>query len=246
MNFFSNNFKVFWWAVIVLILGIYFWKRFPDLTLGKAVTADMLTFIVWVAVCLVPFFNQFEFFGLKLRAQIEEAKKELQGQINTLRNEVSNSNNVDVKPSFWVGTSNTPASDEKLAEMEQKIDKIVQATEASFGYEAKLNKSTNINPDIMNLFEIRYQIESGLRKLARISEPNFERRPLPLTKIIFNLVENELLPSEFGSVAREVYSICTPAVHGDIDKVSKNQIDFVKRVSPELISVINSAVQKFV
>ncbi len=246
VNFFSNNFKVFWWTVIVLVLGVYFWHRFPDLVLGKAVTADMLVFVVWIAVCLVPFFNQFEFLGLKLKAQIEEAKQELQGQINTLRNEVSNSNSVDVKPSFWVGTGSTPASDEKLAEMEQKIDKVVKATEAGFGYEAKSTKSTAIDPDIMYLFETRYQIEAGLRNLARLSELNIERRPFPLTKIIYHLVENELLPSELGGVAREVYSICSPAVHGDIHKVSQNQIEFVKKVSPELIAVINSAVQKFV
>ncbi|MDB6195746.1 hypothetical protein [Vibrio parahaemolyticus] len=222
MNFFSNNFKVFWWAVIVLVLGVYFWHRFPDLVLGKAVTADMLVFVVWIAVCLVPFFNQFEFFGLKIKAQIEEAKQELQGQINILRNEVSNSNSVDVKPSFWVGTGSTPASDEKLAEMEQKIDKVVKATEAGFGYEAKSTKSTAIDPDIMYLFETRYQIEAGLRNLARLSELNIERRPFPLTKIIYHLVENELLPSELGCSSGSLFNLFSSSAWGHTQGVSKS------------------------
>lgn len=168
------------------MLGAYFWQRFPDLVLGKAVTADMLVFIVWIAVCLVPFFNQFEFLGLKLKAQIEEAKQELQGQINTFRNEVSNSNNVDVKPSFWVGTGSTPSSDEKLAEIGQKIDKIVNSAEAGFGYDAKSTKSTAIGPDIMYLFKTRYQIESGLRNLVRLSDLNTERRPFPPIPLCYN------------------------------------------------------------
>lgn len=158
----------------------------------KSCNSRLLVLIVWIAVCLVPFFNQFEFLGLKLKAQI------------------------------------------------------VKATEASFGYEVKSVKSTAIDPNIMYLFETRYQIESGLRNLTRLSDLNIERRLLPLTKIIYHLVENELLPSELGGVAREVYSICSPAMHRDIHKVSENQIEFIKKVSPELITVINSAVQKFV
>lgn len=230
----------------MITLGFYFWQRFPDLSTGKTVTADMLVFIVWIAVCLVPFFNQFEFLGIKLKGQIDEVKKELKGEINSLRSEISNTNNVDVKPSVWVGNQSTPASDEKLLEMEEKLNRIVKATEAGFGYEAKNKASSNIEPDIMFLFETRYQIESGLRKLAPLSGIVVERRALPMVKILYQLVENEVLPSELAKVAREVYSICSPAIHGDIDKITPTQVEFVKKVSPELISVINSAVEKFV
>ncbi|EGQ8029068.1 hypothetical protein ACWOKN_004323 [Vibrio vulnificus] len=246
MNFFSNNFKIFWWGFIVITLGFYFWQRFPELALGNAVTADMLVFIVWIAVCLVPFFNQFEFLGLKLKAQMEETKKELQGQINTLRNEVSNSNNVDVKPNFWVGSAGLPASDEKLMEMEQKLDLIVKATEVSFGYNSRSTNSISVDSDVLYLFETRYQIEFGLRKLARVADVKTSRRGLVISRLVYELVEHELLPAELAEVAREVYAICSPAVHGDTDRINLNQIEFVKRVSPELISVINGAIEKFV
>lgn len=246
MNFFSNNFKAIWWGIIVITLGFYFWHRFPDLTAGETVTADMLVFIIWMAVCLVPFFNQFEFLGLKLKGQIEEAKQELQGQINSLKSEISNNNNVDVKPSIWVGNQTAPASDEKLIEMEEKLNKIIKATEVGFGYEAKPVKSSSIDPDVMFLIETRYQIESGLRKLTPLFDLNVGRRPLAMSKILYQLVENELLPSELAKVAKEVYSICSPAIHGDTEGITANQIKFVKKVSPELISVINGAVEKFV
>jgi len=246
VNFFSNNFKAIWWGVIVITLGFYFWQRFPDLSTGKTVTADMLVFLVWIAVCLVPFFNQFEFLGLKLKGQIDEAKQELKGEITSLRNEISNNNNVDVKPNIWVGNQPAPASDEKLQEMEVKINRIVKATEASFGYEHKVKASSSIEPDIMFLMETRYQIESGLRKLAPLSGTLVKRKVLPIRQIIYALVENEILPAELAKVATEVYSICSPAIHGDIDNITSNQIDFVKKVSSEIISVINSAVEKFV
>jgi hypothetical protein len=225
VNFFSNNFKVIWWGIIVITLGFYFWQRFPDLSTGKTVTADMLVFIIWMAVCLVPFFNQFEFLGLKLKGQIEEAKQELQGEISSLRNEITNNNNVDVKPNFWVGGQSTPASDEKLQEMEEKLNRIIKATEAGFGYEAKTVTSSNIAPDIMFLMETRYKIESGLRKLAPLSGLEVGRRPLPMVKILYQLVQSEILPSELAQVAREVYSICSPAIHGDTDKITPKQVE---------------------
>ncbi len=250
MNFFSNNFKVIWWGVIVITLGFYFWQRFPDLSTGKTVTADMLVFIVWIAVCLVPFFNQFEFLGIKLKGQIDEVKKELQGQINSLKSEINNNNNVDVKPNvspnFWVGNQPAPASDEKLLELESKLDKIITATEAGFGYEVKSHSKPlhGISPDILFLFETRYQIETGIRKLVKLSGSNAIKRPFPISKVIYQLVEEELFPPDLASLVREVYSICTPAIHGE--NVKSTQIDFVRKAAPELISVIEAASEKFV
>lgn len=250
MNFFSNNFKAIWWGVIVITLGFYFWQRLPDLTTGKSVTADMLVFVVWIAVCLVPFFNQFEFLGVKLKGQIEEAKKELQGQINYLKSEINNNNNVDVKPNvspnFWVGNQPTPASDEKLLELESKLDKIITATEAGFGYKVKNQPKPayDVSPDVSFLFETRYQIENGIRKLVKLSSSNTLKRPFPISKVIYHLVEEELLPSDIAALVREVYSICTPAMHGE--EVKATQVDFVRKVAPELISVIEAASEKFV
>ncbi|HDY7910754.1 TPA: hypothetical protein RQK48_004389 [Vibrio vulnificus] len=246
MDFFSKNFKIFWWAFIVIVLGFYFWQRFPELIVGNSVTADMLVFVVWIAVCLAPFFNQLELFGLKFKAQIEETKQELQGQINVLRNEVSNSNNVDVKPNFWVGSGLTPASDEKLIELEQKLDLVVKATEVSFGYHSRSSEPRGTDPDIIYLLETRYLIEAGLRKLAQASGIKRKGCPVFGARLIYELVEYELLPAELAEVAREVYAICSPVVHGDLDRLNQNQVEFVKKVSPEVISVINSAVEKFV
>src|SRR5215469_13274727 len=97
-----NWIKVTWWLVLCAVITAYLIVRWPDLVAGKAVPADIFVFFVWVALLLVPIFQEVEFFGLKFKQEIEKAKKELKAEILSVRTELRNDVRTVISPQFTV------------------------------------------------------------------------------------------------------------------------------------------------
>lgn len=87
-----NWFRIVWWAVLLVLIGSILYARRDDLLTGHAVPADVLIFLVWVGLFLMPLFQEVNLFGLKLKQEIQELKKE----VTNLRTEFRNT--VDVRP----------------------------------------------------------------------------------------------------------------------------------------------------
>jgi hypothetical protein len=51
------------------------------------------------------------------------------------------------------------------------------------------------------------------------------------------LVQNELLQPRFAHAIREIYSVCSPAIHGE--PVTDAQISFVQDVAKEVIDALS-------
>lgn len=56
---------------------------------------DIIIFLIWIALLLVPIFEEIGLFGIKLKREIQDLKTDLTGQILSLRTEVHNS--IDLK-----------------------------------------------------------------------------------------------------------------------------------------------------
>jgi len=99
---FSNGFRIVYWLSLVGVLTWFLSQRVEDAIAGRATLADTLVFAVWVALLLAPLFTEVELLGVKLKQAVEEAKKEIKGEIASLRNEVSTAVSVraDVSPQF--------------------------------------------------------------------------------------------------------------------------------------------------
>lgn len=89
------------------------------------------------------------------------------------------------------------------------------------------------------MFSSRRDIEVELRTIAASfdDEPD-QRRLVPVSKLLWLLVRNELIDKQMANVIREVYSICSLAIHGE--DVTESQVDFVQRNGPELISALRA------
>ena len=61
-----NWFKILWWIILLVIVSVFLYNRYPDLTTGSATTADTFIFLIWVALCLLPLFEELSFFGITL------------------------------------------------------------------------------------------------------------------------------------------------------------------------------------
>lgn len=232
-----NWVKVVWWLVLVGALSYFLRERLPDLIAGKAAAADVAVFGVWMALLLAPLFTEVTLLGITLKNEIEELKGQLSAQIADVRSDIRNA--IDVRTTFSP-TFNVPAppTDAQLPQLEAQIKAAVTAALKEHGRAAP-PKDLNVPDDVTFLFRTRFHLESELRRLSsRVKGSSPQKRSMPVHVLSRSLVETGLLDPGLASAIREVYSVCSPAVHGE--PVTEAQVSFVRDVAPNLIAALQA------
>jgi hypothetical protein len=234
-----NWFKVIWWLAITSALTYFLQARLPDLLSGRAAAADVAVFGVWMALLLAPLFSEVSLLGITLKNEIEELKGAIATQLTDIRTEVRSA--VDVRatfsPQFHMPA---PVTDAQLPQLEQRVKAAVESALATQGIKASPSEQNlEVATDVSFLFATRYNIERELRRIATgrvlVSDT---RRAIPTFKLVQALTASELIDPSLGHAIREVYAVCSPAVHGE--EVSQAQIDFVRDVGPQLVSTLKA------
>jgi len=234
---FPKWFRITWWVALLVTTSTFLYHRLPDLTAGGAAPIDVFVFLAWSALALVPVFQEFSFLGLKLKQQVEELGRQITSQVSSLRSEIHS--RVDVSPNFYWG--GVPPTDAVIPELEARIEAVVnQAMQAHLPGAAPVE--VDLQPPDANtqfLFSVRYNLE---RELRRIWEHRFgeleSRRHMAVSQIVAQLTEAQLIDPGVGRAIREVYSVCSPAVHGK--PVTEIQLGLVRDVGPRLVSLLRS------
>jgi hypothetical protein len=222
-------------------LTAFLYMRLTALVSGSASPFDMLAFVVWACLMLAPVFTEVEMLGFKLKQEIASMKQHVDKQIEGLRADIHNS--VDVRSHFSPQiTFTTPPSDAQLPEIEKRLLNTLEETLKS--YDLKRKKEDDGAPpevpqDNVYFFQVRYSIEKELQRIweTRFSSPP-SQRPLLVTKVLPSLVEAQLISPEVANAIRDVYSVCSPAIHGR--PVSDAQKRFVKEVTPSLLKTLRA------
>ncbi len=235
---FSKTFKLFWWIALLLICGGLFYWRLGPISNGQSAPIDVFIFLIFVGLLLVPIFNEVEFFGIKLKQEIDELKTQISLQFGDLRNEIKNSQVQTIHQNF--SSFGKPPTDEELPALEIQVDKILKLKLKEYGLETEKKLITELEVPANNLmlFQVRYNIE---KELSRIWQNYCEEFPIdpgrfPLTKIIRELMRYNVIDSELHNILRETLSICNYAIHGQ--DVSEYQISFVNRNGNEIINIL--------
>ncbi len=231
-----NWFRITWWALLLLLIGSILNARRDDLLAGRAVPADVLIFLVWVALLLVPLFQEVNFFGVKLK----QGMKELKEEVASLRAEFHST--VDVRPQINP-TFNIPAPppDKELPALEERIRGVLNQVLTERGVQPSEVAKTevDVSDDVAYLFKVRYQIERELRRIwDRRMEANVFRRPRSVAEMASILESEGFIESRVVNVIRQVYSVASPAIHGEL--VSEAKVAFVKDVAPGLIATLRA------
>jgi len=231
-----NWFKILWWVGITLALVMLLSTRILSIQEGTANAIDAFLFLILLILLLLPLFKEFDFLGLKLKAQIDEVKTEIKDEVTQLRNEIiSIGVNTQVNPQIYLN----PPPDSQLPDLERKYQKILDELRKERNISGSIDVQTEllIPTDVNYLFIVRYTIEKELRRIWRDRfNGEITRRPVPVHKILGLLVEAGLIESRISNMIREVYSVCSPAIHGE--EVSEKQISFVRDIAPNLISTL--------
>lgn len=231
--------RIIWWLVITGSLTFFLRSRLPDLLDGNANAADIAVFGVWMALLLAPLFSEVTLLGVTLKSEIQELKSTVATQLHEIRGEVRNA--VDVRatfsPQFHIPA---PVADAQLPQLEERIKAAVAgALDAQGLKEQPKQPALAVDDDVAFLFATRYHIETELRRLAAGRELSAStRRHIPTFQLVRHLSESEILPPDLGNAIREVYAVCSPAIHGQ--DVTEAQLSFVKDVGPQLVATLRT------
>ncbi|MHA7128690.1 hypothetical protein [Algoriphagus namhaensis] len=91
----------------------------------------------------------------------------------------------------------------------------------------------NVSENVNYLFSVRYSMEKEVRRLT--SKYLDDERPRPVMMMLPRLVEEGVITPTQHKVIRNLYSISSPAIHGDDHKLTLAEMDFVKQIAPGLI-----------
>jgi hypothetical protein len=226
-----NWFKITWWVIILLMTGIILSLRVPAILSGQSVPADIFVFFIFVALMLVPIFSEIELFGIKLKKEIEEIKRDINIKLGEIKNEIRNNQNQTVSQTFQ--TYGPPPPDNKLPELQAEIERILNSKFKDHNITPNIIIAGRIDVPDENLlmFKIRYNIE---KQLVRIWEQRFDGneydnrlRHQSVARIIQDLSKFEIIDGNFYGILKEILSICNYAIHGD--EVTENQVAFVSK-----------------
>ncbi|MGH8494173.1 MAG: hypothetical protein ACRERR_13865 [Moraxellaceae bacterium] len=243
---FTKNFRAFWWAVLVFCIGYYLWGRYSKLQAGEPTWFDALAFMVWVTLAIGPFFKEMEIFGFKFKQEVEKLKEHVSSELASIRTTIqtTSDNRQTMNPQFLF--SYPPPPDSQLVNIQEQIKSAIHSEMSNFGVPTVTTKAPSVETlptDIEFLFRARLGIEKELRKIQQFVSQSTSRRPEPIFRIVDTLIRSELISGEIGQAIREVYSVCSPAIHGE--DVTPAQVDFVKNTAPELISVLKSLADRY-
>ena len=115
----GNRIKIFikrkWWYIVLLIgSSIYIFRNRSTISCldFEIFTTAHFIFILWIILLLMPLFSEMEFFGVKLKKEVEKTRTEVKDSINDLKMQLVQlqaTNNVT--NSFQFGNSTLPSED---------------------------------------------------------------------------------------------------------------------------------------
>lgn len=232
-----NWFRIIWWIFLSAGLIYLLSDRFPAIQDGTATAVDAFLFLILVVLLLLPLFSEFDFFGIKLKSHLHKLKVEVKEEVTELRKDLINlgiSNQVN--PNIYL---NSPPPDSKLPELEAQYQEILSELKSRKQpiSEIELQSELVMPSDVNYLFTVRFTIERELRRIWK--DRGFEegpRRPVPIHKILSMMRSEELLDPALPDMIQKVYSVCSPAIHGE--EVTENQVSFVRDIAPKLIAAL--------
>lgn len=240
----SNNFKVVWWAILVIALGGYLYLRQDQLIVGNPTYFDVVVFLLWMAVCLAPIFKDMKLFGLELKQDIEQLKKDISYQLAIMK--------VELQSSIDVSSSNTshvhinsgapiPANDAEIPDIKQQIAETLRDFGIGVGRsdQPELLFAHDIQKESIDLFKVRLSFERLIKEYSRLN--GIDLRRYPIHRVLRELQKNEKISPNVINGVLEVMAICNYAVHGET--VSENQNDFVLESAPGLYAALKKELQ---
>lgn len=236
--------KTYYWIGLLLVFSLILALRYFGLL--SEIRKEFFYVIFGICICLLllPLFGEIEFLGIKLKKEIEELKKDVRSEIQSIKYEINTTN----KQQVFLGYGPLP-SDNKIPELEKEIG--VLKEKYSLAENAQRIKTLEIKgrfevPDsTIQLFQIRFKLEELLTKIWNnySVDPDSENgRNISPTRILNDLINLGIINSEIYDIIRGILSICNSAIHGRM--TTKKQRDFVLENSNVIYDTLSEKIDK--
>jgi len=215
--------------------------RYRDLIAGKSIGTDVLVLVVWLALLLLPLFQEISLFGLTFKKEFETLKTNVRDEVASLRTEIRISVDIrtQISPNFVF--SPPPPPDSQLPAIEKKVLAALEEAlrKRDVPHPTVRAEELVAPPEAELLFRARYNIERELRRIWRQHEQETPgRRFLPTLRIAQSLSEWELIHPGIEHAIREVWLVASPAIHGE--PVTEAKVAFVRDVAPQLVATLKA------
>lgn len=226
-----------WWYLTLLFAStgfVVYYRNNVSIFELKEINAMNLIFILWLILLVFPLFSEMEIFGIKVKKEVEEAKKEIRDGLTELRFQVmdlkiSNSaiNNINIENSLP-----TENSLNELRERWKENDENASEFKDS-------DYLLDISDDTIYLFKVRLTIENSLDDLCNRGGYNEFKSRRSIIEMLKNILHAELITMKTYETIRDIINICNRGIHGEI--LNEKYINFVKEFFPITQKEINYA-----
>lgn len=231
-------FKPKCWYIFLLCTSTAYlaYYRFDIYELNP-INARNLIFLLWLLLLLFPLFSEMEFFGIKVKKEVEkEVEKATEGVKGTLQSLQAQIQMVSAtaSASTSINLSYPPLpTEKKMEELSQVLYSMQKSTSNTPSSQKPLDEDKD---EIVYLFKVRLEIETTLRKL-------YEKLGFTDKTTIMSMVRSlnhaEVVSGVTVDLISQVNKITTHAIHGDL--VSDEYVAFVEKAHPEIIRQLNDA-----
>ncbi len=235
----TENFKTLWWGILVIVIGYYLGVRFPKLIEGSPSYFDVVVFVIWICICLAPIFQEMDIFGVKLKQQIDDLKKDVSHQLAILKTEIKSSIEVSNANSnqIYFQSGAVPPKDSEIPNLSEEIQRTLNRmgivpTQESYD-------DFGVDPIHVEMFKVRLAFENLLREYSGLDE-SYKRR-YSVGKLLNDLRNYEGISKQVLTGVMEVISVCNYAVHGE--PLTKTQVAFVRESAPGLLKALKNELQ---
>jgi hypothetical protein len=219
--------KSFWWLVLVSFLIYFLFPRICAIEKGNAQPFDIFLFLILISLLVIPLFQEVEFFGIKLKKELDNLKEGIDIKFQNLSAEIRNS--ISVNPIF----NFHPPTDESLQNIEDSYRNAINSPDEN------METTLEVPDNNIYLFKIRFEIEQELRRIIQKFKTGYEPiHAYNISIILSDLYSSQIITKEEVSALRDIIGICNFGIHNK--PITPIQLDFVKDIGEKLIKKLKS------
>ena len=224
------------WIALIAFFSWLLSQRYVFIINGTATTSDIIILLIWIALIAAFIFQEVDFFGVRLKREIDNLRTEFKEQVLNLRTDIQNTNIM--RAEINIGA---PSSDSELRDLEKSIKPIFEKTLKEHGIDkpVPVPEELDVPDNTVFMFKVRYAIDKEIGRITnRLWIPPEERRYQSSLEKVIALSNRDIIVSAAINSIREIYAICSQAIHGE--DVSKTSVKFVQEMSSPLLAYLKS------
>jgi hypothetical protein len=218
------------WLAIIAFFSWLLSQRVTHILDGTATNTDIMILLIWVALLTAVIFQEVDFFGVRLRREIENVKNEFEKQIVSLKSEIKQNQTVNVYP--------PPSPDSQLPEIRRLAEATLKGELEKLVVKQTPTPDATVPNDVLNLFTVRYSIESELKRLTDLCWQSEDKTFYPRTVIqkLEFLVKMNVIHPNLARILKEMYAQSSAAVHGE--QISEQATQWIMHDAASTVQVL--------